>query len=337
MKAVGIRKSHPIDHPDSFIDFNTEEPKPGDLDLLVRIKAVSVNPVDFKVRQNAAKDKELEQPKILGWDAAGIVERVGNKVTKFKQGDEVYYAGEIDRPGCNAEFQLVNENIAGHKPKNISFEEAAAMPLTSLTAWECIFERLKIEENSGENQDILVLGGAGGVGSIAIQLLKKLTKFNVIATASRNETEAWCRNMGADVIVNHKNLEEEMKAKGYENVDYTLNFSDTDMHWDAMASLIKPQGNICSIVETKNPVDLNKLKNKSVAFHWELMFTRAKFQTPDMHKQHEILERISKLLEEETIETTLNKTFQGLDPETLKEVHSLQESGKSIGKNVISF
>ena len=337
MKAVGIRKSHPIDHTDSFIEFNTEEPKPGDSDLLVRIKAVSVNPVDFKVRQNAAKDKELEQPKILGWDAAGIVERVGNKVTKFKQGDEVYYAGEIDRPGCNAEFQLVNENIVGHKPKNISFEEAAAMPLTSLTAWECIFERLKIEENSGENQDILVLGGAGGVGSIAIQLLKKLTKFNVIATASRNETEAWCRNMGADVIVNHKNLEEEMKAKGYEQVDYILNFSDTDMHWDAMANLIKPQGNICSIVETKNPVDLNILKNKSVAFHWELMFTRAKFQTPDMHKQHEILERISKLFEEETIETTLNKTFKGLDPETFKEVHSLQESGKSIGKNVISF
>ncbi|MBZ9629898.1 zinc-binding alcohol dehydrogenase family protein [Salegentibacter sp. LM13S] len=337
MKAVGIKKSLPIDHSDSFLEFNTEEPTPRDSDLLVRIKAVSVNPVDFKVRQNAAKDKELEQPKILGWDAAGIVERVGNKVTKFKQGDEVFYAGEIDRPGCNAEFQLVNENIAGHKPKNISFEEAAALPLTALTAWECVFERLKIKENSGENQDILIIGGAGGVGSIGIQLLKKLTKFNVIATASRNETEEWCRNMGADVIVNHKSLEEEMRSKGYEQVDYILNFSDTDMHWNAMAELIKPQGDICSIVETKNPVDLNKLKNKSVAFHWELMFTRAKFQTPDMHKQHEILERISKLLEEETIESTLNKTFTGLRAQTFKEVHELQESGKSIGKNVISF
>tara|TARA_R100001369_G_C3309045_1_gene167003 strand:+ start:597 stop:1610 length:1014 start_codon:yes stop_codon:yes gene_type:complete len=337
MKAVGIKKSLPIDHSDSFIEFNTEEPKPGDSDLLVSIKAVSVNPVDFKVRQNAAKDRELDTPKILGWDAAGIVERVGNKVTKFKQGDEVFYAGEIDRPGCNAELQLVNENIAGHKPKNLSFEEAAALPLTALTAWECIFERLKIEENSGENQDILVIGGAGGVGSIGIQLLKKLTKFNVIATASRNETEAWCRNMGADIIVNHKNLVDEMKAKGYENVDYILNFSDTELHWDAMAELIKPQGEICSIVETKDPVDLNKLKGKSVAFHWELMFTRAKFQTPDMHKQHEILERVSKLLEEKTIETTLNKTFSGLNSKTFKEVHSLQESGKSIGKNVISF
>ncbi|MBZ9729026.1 zinc-binding alcohol dehydrogenase family protein [Salegentibacter sp. JZCK2] len=337
MKAVGIKKSLPITDKDSFVEFNTEEPTPGDSDLLVRIKAVSVNPVDFKVRQNAAKDKELEKPKILGWDAAGIVEQVGNKVTKFKQGDEVFYAGEIDRPGCNAEFQLVTENIAGHKPKNISFEEAAALPLTSLTAWECIFERLKIKENSGENQDILIIGGAGGVGSIGIQLLKKLTKFNVIATASRNETEEWCRNMGADVIVNHKNLEEEMRSKGYEQVDYILNFSDTDMHWNAMAELIKPQGDICSIVETKNPVDLNKLKNKSVAFHWELMFTRAKFQTPDMHKQHEILERISKLLEEETIESTLNKTFTGLSAQTFKEVHELQETGKSIGKNVISF
>ncbi|TDN85922.1 alcohol dehydrogenase [Salegentibacter sp. 24] len=337
MKAVGIKKSLPINHSESFIEFNTTEPKPGSSDLLVRIKAISVNPVDYKVRQQAAIDKELDEPKILGWDAAGIVEQVGNQVTKFKQGEKVYYSGEIDRPGSNAEFQLVNENIVGHKPKNLSFAEAAAMPLTSLTAWECIFERLKIEENSGENQNILVIGGAGGVGSIGTQLLKKLTRFNVIATASRNETEEWCRNMGADVIVNHKNLQDEMKSKGYEEVDYILNFSDTDLHWDSMAELIKPQGNICSIVETKNPVDLNKLKNKSASFHWELMFTRAKYQTPDMHKQHEILERISELLEEEIIQTTHYRTFIGLMPETFKEVHSLQESGKSIGKNVILF
>lgn len=337
MKAVGIKKSYPIDHKNSFIEFQTDEPKPEDLDLLVRIKSVSVNPVDYKIRQNAAIEKELNQPKILGWDASGIVERVGNKVTKFQQGDEVFYAGEIDRPGCNAEFQLVNENITAHKPKNVSFEEAAALPLTSLTAWECIFERLKIEENSGENQDILIIGGAGGVGSITIQLLKKLTKFNVIATASRNETANWCKNMGADVIVNHKNLVEQMKAKGHEEVDYILNFADTDMHWNAMAELIKPQGNICAIVETKNPVDINKLKNKSAAFHWEFMFTRTKFKTSDMARQHQILQRISKLLEEGTITTTLHKTFSKLSPETFKEVHSLQESGKSIGKNVISF
>jgi alcohol dehydrogenase/NADPH2:quinone reductase len=337
MKAVGFKKSLPIEEKNSFIDFETEKPTPGENDLLVKIEAVSVNPVDYKVRKNSAKDKELESPKIIGWDAAGTVEEVGENVQNFKKGEEVFYAGVANRPGSNTEYQLIDEKSAGHKPKKLSWEEAAAMPLTSLTAWESIFERLPITENSGSNKVILVIGGAGGVGSIGIQILKKLTQLKVIATASREETEAWCREKGADVVVNHKELEKEMKRKGFEQVDYILNFSNTDIHWNAMAELIKPQGHICSIVETKDPVDLNKLKNKSVAFHWELMFTRPTFKTEDMHKQHEILERISSLLDEGILVSTLNKTFNGLKAETFREVHKLQESGKSIGKNVIKY
>ncbi|WP_373058378.1 zinc-binding alcohol dehydrogenase family protein [Zunongwangia sp. H14] len=337
MKAVGFKKSLSIEEQNSFIEFETEIPSPGEQDLLVKIEAVSVNPVDYKVRKGAAKDKELDSPKIIGWDASGVVEAVGAKVKNFKKGDEVFYAGVINRPGCNAEYQVVDERSVGHKPQNLSWEEAAAMPLTSLTAWECIFERLNIAENSGAGKTVLVIGGAGGVGSIGIQLLKKLTQMKVIATASREETEKWCREKGADVVVNHKNLQKEMEKRGFEEVDYILNFSNTELHWNAMAELIKPQGHICSIVETSEPVDLNKLKNKSVAFHWELMFTRPTLQTQDMQQQHEILERISSLMEEGILESTLNGTFPGLSAATFKEVHKLQESGKSIGKNVIKY
>ncbi|WP_424493605.1 zinc-binding alcohol dehydrogenase family protein [Salinimicrobium sp. GXAS 041] len=337
MKAVGIKRSLPIEEKDSFIAFETPKPEPGDHDILVKVKAVSINPVDFKVRQSAAKEKELGEPKILGWDAAGVVEAVGSKVQLFREGDEVYYAGDLKRPGTNAEYQVVDERLVGHKPKNLSFEEAAAMPLTSLTAGEAIFDRFNFRENEGRNQTVLVIGGAGGVGSIGIQLLSKLTKLKVIATASRKETEKWCLDHGADVVVNHENLVESMKEKGFEQVDFILNFIDTDAHLDAMADLIKPQGSICMIVETKGPVDLNKFKNKSVSLHWELMFTRALYQTEDMERQHEILENLGVLLNQGTIKSTLNKTFKGLTPESFREAHQLQESGKSIGKNVISF
>lgn len=337
MKAVGIKKSLPIEDNNSFILFETEKPTPGDNDLLVKVKAVSVNPVDYKVRQNAAKNTELETPKILGWDAAGVVEAVGEKVKSFKVGDEVYYAGEIDRAGSNAEYQVVDERIVGHKPTKLTFEEAAAMPLTSLTAAECIFDRLRFRENTGSDETVLVIGGAGGVGSIGVQLLSKLTKVKVIATASREETKKWCTDNGADIVVDHHNLVKNLKEKGIENVDYILNFVDTEAHWDAMAELIKPQGHICLIVETKQPVDINKFKNKSATLHWELMFTRAKYQTEDMERQHEILENLAVLLDNGSIKPTLYKTYKGLTPESFKEAHKLQESGKSIGKNVISF
>lgn len=337
MKAIGLKKSLPIDQEESFISFETEKPQPKSRDLLVKIKAVSVNPVDFKVRQSSAKDKELDEPKILGWDAVGVVEAIGDEVSLFKDGDEVYYAGDITRPGCDAEYQLIDERIVGHKPKNLSYEESAAMPLTALTAWECIFDRLRIEKDGGKGQSILIIGGAGGVGSIAIPLAKKLTQLEVVTTASRKETEQWCLDKGADAVVNHKDLVNSVKEKGYSEFDYILNVVDTEMHWEATAELIKPQGSFCTIVETKNPLDMNKIKNKSVSFHWELMFTRSMFQTDDMIRQHEILEELAELLDSGTIKSTLNKTINGLTPASFKEAHKLQESGKAIGKTVILF
>ncbi len=336
MKAIGFKKSLSIDENQSLFEFETKKPAPEKRDLLVRIKAISVNPVDYKVRQSAAQDDELNEPRIIGWDAAGIVEEIGDGVKHFKPGDEVYYSGDITRPGCYAEFQNIDERIVGHKPKNLNWQEAAALPLTTLTAWECIFERLRIRESSGEGKKILIIGGAGGVGSIAILLLKRLTKLKVIATASREVTRNWCENMGADEIVNHHNLFEQM-ADHKNDVDYILNFADTSGTWDAMAELIAPQGGICCVVNTTENVNLNALKNKSVSFHWELMFTRSMFETADMIKQQKILNRVKDLAEGKKIFSTMNKQFEGLNVDVFKKVHKLQESGKSVGKNVIKF
>lgn len=335
MKAVGFTSSLPIEDENSLFNFETEKPTPGERDILVKIKAIAVNPVDYKVRQSAAKDQQLEEPKIIGWDTSGIVEEVGSKVSLFKKGDEVFYSGDITRPGCYAEYQLVDERIVGHKPNNLNWAEAAALPLTTLTAWECIFDRMRIKKDGGRDKKILVIGGAGGVGSIAIQILKNLTALKVIATASRETTRNWCEKMGADDIVDHHNLLENMR--NYENVDYILNFADTSGHWDAMGELIAPQGGICCVVNTTENVDINILKNKSVSFHWELMFTRPMFNTEDMKSQHKILEKLKELAEQNKIRTTLKKKFEGLNAETLKNVHRLQESGKSVGKNVIKF
>ncbi|MCG9972394.1 zinc-binding alcohol dehydrogenase family protein [Christiangramia crocea] len=335
MKAVGFTQSLPIEDQNSLFDFETEKPIMKDRDILVRIKAISVNPVDYKVRQSAAKDAELEEPKIIGWDASGIVEEVGPKTSLFKKGDEVYYSGDIGRPGCYAEFQAVDERIVGLKPKTLNWDEAAALPLTTLTAWESIFDRLRIRENDGENKNILIIGGAGGVGSISIQLLKSMTKLKVIATASREVTRNWCEKMGADDIVNHDDLLDNMG--NYKSVDYILNYADTSGTWKQMAELIAPQGGICCVVNTTEDVDLNLLKKKSVSFHWELMFTRSMYQTRDMIAQHEILNRVKKMVEENSIKSTINRKFEGLSADTLKKVHRLQESGKSVGKNVILF
>ncbi|MAM17770.1 MAG: zinc-binding alcohol dehydrogenase family protein [Christiangramia sp.] len=334
MKAVGFKKSLPIEEENSFIEFETEQPRPEPKDILVRIQAVSVNPVDYKIRQSAAKEA-LDTPKIIGWDAAGIVEDVGAEVTMFQKGDEVWYSGDLTRPGCNAEYQVVDERLVSLKPKNLNWQEAAAMPLTTLTAWECIFDRMHISRDSGEDKNILIIGGAGGVGSIAIQLLKKLTKLEVIATASRKETADWCKEIGADKVVNHYELDKELPEEN--SIDYILNFADTSGHWENMARLIAPEGAISCVVNTTEKVDLNLLKNKSVSFHWELMFTRPKFQTSSRIRQHEILDETRKLFESGQLKTTLEKHFEGLKAETFKEVHKLQESGESIGKNVIVF
>jgi len=337
MKAIGFKQSLPITEEDSFIAFETEIPKPIGRDLLVKVQANSVNPVDYKIRQNAAKDQVLDTPKIIGWDAVGIVEAVGEEVSLFNVGDAVFYAGDLTRSGSNAEYQLVDERIVGRKPKNLSIAEAAAIPLTGLTAYETIFDRFKYNPATDKGKSLLILAGAGGVGSIAIQLAKKLTELTVIATASREETQDWCKQMGADYVVNHYELKDQLAAAGFEQVDFIFDCVDLKSYWETAAELIKPQGHIVSITGSSEPLNLNLLKNKSVTFSWELMYTRSMHQTEDMQRQHDILNHLAQLLEDGTLQTTLTTTFEGFSVENLKEAHKLQESGKSIGKNVIVF
>lgn len=337
MKAVGFKTSLPISEAASFIEFETEKPVPGTHDLLVKVNAVSVNPVDFKIRQNSAKDTVLEQPKIIGWDASGVVEAVGSDVTLFKAGDAVYYAGDITKSGSNAEYQVIDERIVGRKPVSLSDEAAAAIPLTALTAWEIFFDRMRLSAERDRNKTLLIIGGAGGVGSIAIQIAKQLLGLHVIATASRPETVDWCKKMGGDLVVNHRNLVDEVRNAGFQYVDYIVDFVDTNGYWDTLAELIKPQGHIASITGSAAPVVLNKLKSKSVSFSWEFMFTRSSFQTDDMIEQHHILNRVADLLDEGVLETTLTQTLNGLTADTLKQAHAQLESGTTIGKLVITF
>ncbi len=337
MKAIGFTRSLPISEPESFIEFETEKPSPEGHDILVKISAISVNPVDYKIRQNSAKEKPLDTPKIIGWDAAGTVAAVGDKVTLFKEGDEVYYAGDLTRSGSNSAYQLVDERIVGFKPKNLTMMEAAAIPLTGLTAWESLFDRIKIDPEKEHGKSVLVLAGAGGVGSIAIQIAKKVAGLKVIATASRSETQEWCKDLGADYVVNHRNLKEELDKIGFSQVDYVLDLVDLGAYWDAIADIIKPQGHIVSITGSSKPLDLNVLKRKSVSFSWELMYTRSMYHTDDIAKQHEILNQIGKMLESGEFRTTLTTTLKGFTVTNLKKAHEMQESGKTIGKTVIQF
>ncbi len=337
MKAIGFKQSLPITDENSFIEFETNKPSPKGYDLLVKISAISVNPVDFKIRQITAIDSILETPKIIGWDAVGIVEAVGNKTSRFKAGDKVYYAGDITRSGCNATYQLVDERIVGHKPKKLTIAEAAAIPLTALTAYESIFDRIKINPETDKGKSVLILAGAGGVGSKAIQIAKKLGKLTVIATASRPESEKWCRDLGADYVVNHHNLKDELEKIGYNQVDYILDFVDLNYYWKTATEIIKPQGHIVSITGSDKPLNLNLLKTKSVSFSWELMYTRSMYETDDMDRQHQILNEIADLLDEGTLKSTLTTTLEGFTVDNLKKAHQMQESGKTIGKTVIQF
>jgi len=337
MKAIGFKTSLPIENPESFIEFEAVKPIPGPHDLLIKIDAISVNPVDFKIRQNSAKDTVLETPKIIGWDAVGIVQAVGQDVTLFEVGDPVYYAGDITKQGSNAEYQIIDERIVGRKPKALSIEEAAVIPLTALTAWEILFDRIRISADKDKGKSILIIGGAGGVGSIAIQLAKKIAGLTVIATASRPETIAWCKQQGADFVVDHKDLVSSVREAGFEYVDFILDFVDTNAYWDTMVELIKPQGHIASITGSSDPIALNKLKSKSVSFSWELMYTRSMYQTEDMIEQHNILNIVADLLDDGILKTTLNTTLNGLTAENLKKAHELLESGKTIGKIAIKF
>ena len=337
MKAIGFKTSLSIEKEDSFIAFETPKPTPEEHNLLVKVQAVSVNPVDFKIRQNSAKETVLETPKIIGWDAVGIVEAIGDQVSLFKVGDEVYYAGNITKPGSNAEYQLIDERIVGRKPKSLSIEQAAVMPLTGLTAWEILFDRIRIDAQKDKGKTILIIGGAGGVGSIAIQLAKKVAGLTVIATASRPESIEWCKQQGADFVVNHKNLIEEVRNAGFQQVDFILDFVNANQYWNAFVELIKPQGHIGCISDPVENVNLRQLKGKSISFHWESMFTRSVFETEDMIAQHHILNKLAELLDNGTIQSTLKTTLNGLTVSNFKEAHKLLESGSTIGKIAIKI
>lgn len=337
MKAVGFKLSLPITEAESFIEFEKEMPTPKGKEILVKVEAVAVNPVDYKIRQTSLKDKTQETPKIIGWDAVGTVEALGEEASIFKKGDKVFYAGDITKDGSNQEYQLVDERIVGFAPKNLSLAESAAIPLTALTAYEILFDRLRLHERIDKGKSILVIGGAGGVGSIAIQLAKQVLGLKVIATASRENSVEWCKKMGADVVVNHGDLINEVKKAGFDTVDFIIDLVDVNQYWDAFVKLIKPQGKIGSISDPVKPVNLRQLKGKSVSFHWELMFTRSMFQTDDMQRQHEILNHVAQLLDEGKVKSTLNTTIDGFNAENLKVAHRLLESGKTIGKVVITF
>lgn len=335
MKAVALKAYLPIDNPESLLDVELEKPIPTGRDLLIAVSAVSVNPVDTKVRK--PKDGIDTNYRVLGWDAVGRVVATGPEVTLFNMGDEVYYSGSIIRPGSNSEFQVVDERIVGHKPKSLSNAEAAAIPLTAITAWEGLFERLQISHEKNEPQKtILIIGGAGGVGSIAIQLAKHLTSVKVIATASRQESAQWCKSLGADYVIDHNQpFLNQLKDNGITHVDYIFCLNNTDQHWLNMAEVIKPQGHICSIVELTGAVDLNVLKNKSVSFSWELMFTRSLYETDDMIEQHHLLNRVAQLIDDGKLMTTVKNILSPINAENLRKAHAQIETGKTIGKIVL--
>ncbi|RYY75732.1 MAG: zinc-binding alcohol dehydrogenase family protein [Gammaproteobacteria bacterium] len=335
MKAVGLKTYLPIADENSLLDITLPVPKPQGRDLLVKITAVSVNPVDTKVR--SPKSKVEENYRVLGWDAVGKVVAVGDDVELFQIGDEVYYAGDITCPGSNSEFQVVDERIAGNKPKSLSDVEAAALPLTGITAAEGLFERLEISEEKSKGKVLLIIGAAGGVGSIAIQLAKQIAGLKVIATASRPESADWCRSLGADLVVNHQqDFTKEIRSQGMQFVDYIFCLNTTAAHWSAMADLIIPQGKICSIVEPEANIDLNLLKSKSASFTWEFMFTRSMYKTCDMIEQHKILNRIADLIDRQQIKTSLNKVLSPINAANLRLAHAEIEAGATIGKIVLS-
>ena len=328
MKAVGLYKYLPIDHPESLLDLEVETPVATGHDLLVGVKAISVNPVDTKRR--APKDLVEKAPKILGWDATGIVEAVGPEVTLFKPGDPVYYAGSVIRPGANCEFHLVDERIAGRKPANLPFPDAAALPLTTLTAWELMFDRMGISKSGAHSgKSVLILGGAGGVGSIAIQLAKKLAKLHVTASASRPESIAWCKSLGADTTVDHTK-----PIEGTE-YDYLLCFSSSDAYWSSIPKIVKPQGKVGMIVRTARPVDLAILHDKSIAVCLEGMFTRSTFQTPDMAAQHVLLDEAAGLVEAGVRKGTMTQNLGKIDAANLRRAHKMLEEGHVTGKLVM--
>lgn len=334
MKAIGLTRYLPINEPDALLDLTLPvPPDPQGQDLLVQVQAVSVNPVDTKLR--GAKPGEENPPRVLGFDAAGTVVAVGPEVTAFEIGDEVYYAGDVTRPGCNAQLQLVDERLVGRKPTTLDFAEAAALPLTTLTAWELLFQRMPFQLDGRRNtgKTLLVIGGAGGVGSMAIQLGRH-AGFTVVATASRPQSVQWCEQMGAAHVIDHRQpLAPQLQALGINSVEAALNLANTDLYWQQLGELLAPQGHVGLIVEPAGELRIgDPYKAKCIGIHWEFMFARARFRTADMIEQHRILTRAASLIDAGELRTTLSERLGTINAEHLRQAHRQLEAGSTIGK-----
>lgn len=332
MKAIAFTQHGlPIEDPDALLDMDLPKPTPGPRDLLVEVHAVSVNPVDTKIRAGSG----ATEPKVVGWDAVGTVREVGRDVTLFQPGDEVFYAGSIVRPGSYSEFHLVDERIVGRKPKSIDNAHAAALPLTSITAWELLFDRLGVEEGGGEGESLLIIGAAGGVGSILVQLARQLTKMTVIGTASRPETQAWIKQLGAHHVIDHSQpLVAQLEQIGVGEVTHVASLTHTDSHFTQLIEALRPQGKLALIDDPKT-LDVVPMKRKALSLHWELMFTRSLYETPDMIKQHELLNRVADLIDQGVLKTTLGEHFGTINAANLRRAHAVVESGKAKGKIVL--
>ncbi|WP_299572801.1 zinc-binding alcohol dehydrogenase family protein [uncultured Shewanella sp.] len=336
MKAIGYQHNLPVTDINSLQDIELATPTVSGHDILVEVKAVSVNPADYKVRLN--KPAETNEWNVLGWDAAGVVKAVGDKVSLFKAGDKVWYAGDVTRTGSNAEYQLVDERIVGHMPHSLSYPEAAALPLTTITAWELLFDRLQIAKSlagTSSKKRILVIGAAGGVGSVMVQLIKQLTNLEVIATASRPETVSWLEDLGADHIINHRNpLSDEFTAYSLPAVDYVVSLNNTEQHLVEIEKVLKPQGKF-GLIDDPATLDIVPFQMKSISVHWELMFTRSLFQTEDMQAQHELLNAVAKLIDDNVLKTTVGNNFGKINAENLRKAHQLLETRTAKGKIVL--
>ena len=334
MKAIAYYQSLPIDHPDALQDVVLPAPEPGPRDLLVEVRAISVNPVDTKIRRNVQPDAGAA--KVLGWDVAGVVRAVGSEVSLFAPGDKVYYAGSIARAGGNSELHVVDERIVGQMPASLGFAEAAALPLTAITAWELLFERLQISQaKEDQGQSLLIVGAAGGVGSILTQLARQLTGLRVIGSASRPQTQAWVRELGAHEVVDHgQPLAAELKAKGIDSVTHVASLTQTDQHLEQLVEALAPQGRL-ALIDDPQQLDVAKLKRKSLSLHWEFMYTRSLFETPDMIEQHTLLNRVAELIDSGVLKTTLGEHFGTINAANLRRAHALLESGTAKGKIVL--
>lgn len=333
MKAFGYTQATKTLTPESFQAIELPTPEAHGHDILVEVSAISVNPVDAKIRANVSSEQGY---KVIGWDAVGTVKAVGDKVTLFNVGDRVYYAGDLTRQGSNAELQLVDERIVGRAPSTLSNPEAAALPLTSITAWELLFDRLQISKNqSAKPASLLVIGAAGGVGSILVQLAKQLTNLTVVATASRAQSVAWLNKLGVDEVLDHtQSLDEQRTQRNMDEFDYVISLTHTDQHLDEIINVIKPQGKL-ALIDDPASFDILKLKRKSISLHWEFMYTRSMYQTDDMIAQHQLLTELAELVDNGTIKTTLGQHLGKISVENLVKAHQILESYQSRGKLVL--